>query len=73
MTERARYAERHQAVWCYRWCVRDDFAARPYSQYRNALVPPWLEILFDLVGFAGFIGLATWHKAPCEDDRAARR
>jgi hypothetical protein len=39
----------------------------------NAIVPPWLEILLDLVGFAGFIGLAIWHKSPRKDDEGARR
>jgi hypothetical protein len=39
----------------------------------NTIVPPWLEILLDLVGFGGFIGLAVWHKAPRKDDEAARR
>jgi hypothetical protein len=38
----------------------------------NAIVPPWLEILLDLVGFAGFIGLAIWHKSPRKDDEGAR-
>jgi hypothetical protein len=32
-----------------------------------------LEILLDLLGFAGFIGLAIWHKSPREDDEAAKR
>jgi hypothetical protein len=39
----------------------------------NAIVPPWLEILLDFVGFAGFIGLAIWHKGPRKDDKEARR
>jgi hypothetical protein len=39
----------------------------------NTIVPPWLEILLDLVGFGGFIGLAVWHKAPRKDDESVRR
>jgi len=39
----------------------------------NAIVPPWLEILLDFIGFAGFVGLAIWHKAPRKDDEGARR
>jgi len=39
----------------------------------DTIVPPWLEILLDLVGFAGFIGLAIWHKAPREDDEGTAR
>lgn len=29
-------------------------------------MPPWLEVLLDVLGFAGFIGIATWMKAPAE-------
>jgi len=39
----------------------------------DTIVPPWREILLDLVGFAGFIGLAIWHKAPREDDEGTAR
>ena len=39
----------------------------------NAIVPPWLEILLDFIGFAGFVGLAIWQKAPRKDDEGARR
>jgi hypothetical protein len=33
---------------------------------------PWLEVLLDVVGFAGFIGIATYHKQPKKDDRLPR-
>jgi hypothetical protein len=39
----------------------------------NAIVPPWLEILLDVLGFAGFIGLAIWHKSPRKDDETVQR
>jgi hypothetical protein len=39
----------------------------------DTIVPPWLEILLDLIGFAGFIGLAIWHKTPRKDDEGASR
>jgi hypothetical protein len=39
----------------------------------NAIVPPWLEILLDVLGFAGFVGLAIWHKAPRKDDETLQR
>ena len=29
-------------------------------------MPPWLEILLDVLGFAGFIGIATYAKSPGE-------
>lgn len=27
-------------------------------------MPPWLEILINVIGYAGFIAIATWHKSP---------
>jgi hypothetical protein len=36
-------------------------------------MPPWLEVLLDVLGFAGFIGLATYMKSPGEKNRADRR
>jgi hypothetical protein len=35
-------------------------------------MPPWLEVLLDVLGFAGFIGIATWMKSPAEKKRADR-
>jgi hypothetical protein len=35
-------------------------------------MPPWLEVLLDVLGFAGFIGLATWMKSPREKKQADR-
>jgi hypothetical protein len=35
-------------------------------------MPPWLEILVDVLGFAGFIGVATYAKSPGEQDRIER-
>jgi hypothetical protein len=35
-------------------------------------MPPWLEVLLDVLGFAGFIGIATWMKSPAEKKRAER-
>jgi len=25
-------------------------------------LPLWMEILVNVIGYAGFIGIATWHK-----------
>ena len=33
-------------------------------------MPPWLELLLDVLGFAGFIGFATWMKSPGEKEQA---
>jgi hypothetical protein len=35
-------------------------------------MPPWLEVLLDVLGFAGFIGVATWMKSSGENKRADR-
>jgi hypothetical protein len=35
-------------------------------------MPPWLEVLLDVLGFAGFIGIATWMKSPVEKKQGDR-
>jgi len=35
-------------------------------------MPPWLEVLLDVLGFAGFIAIATLHRPRREDDKPAR-
>jgi hypothetical protein len=29
-------------------------------------LPAWMEILVNVIGYAGFIGIATWHKSSDE-------
>jgi hypothetical protein len=29
---------------------------------RRSLMPPWMEILLNVIGYAGFIGIAKYHK-----------
>jgi hypothetical protein len=29
-------------------------------------LPAWMEILVNVIGYAGFVGLATWHKSSDE-------
>jgi hypothetical protein len=36
-------------------------------------MPPWLEVLLDVLGFAGFIGIATFMKSPGEKKRLDQR
>jgi hypothetical protein len=36
-------------------------------------MPPWLEVLLDVLGFAGFIGIATLMKSPGEKKQADRQ
>ena len=35
-------------------------------------MPPWLEVLLDVLGFAGFIAIATWMKSPAEKKQIDR-
>jgi hypothetical protein len=35
-------------------------------------MPPWLEVLLDVLGFAGFIGVATYARSPGEKKPADR-
>jgi hypothetical protein len=36
-------------------------------------MPVWLEVLVDVIGFAGFIGVAHYAKSPGENDHADQR
>jgi hypothetical protein len=36
-------------------------------------MPPWLEVLLDVLGFAGFIGVATWMKSSSGENKRADR
>jgi hypothetical protein len=31
-------------------------------------MPPWMEILINVIGYAGFVGVAKYHKVPVEAD-----
>ena len=33
---------------------------------RCEMMPLWMEILVNVIGYAGFIGIATWHKSSDE-------
>lgn len=35
-----------------------------FSRKEGRPMPAWLEILLNVIGFAGFIGIAKYHKAP---------
>jgi hypothetical protein len=30
-------------------------------------MPAWMEILLNVIAYAGFIGIATYHKSPSKD------
>ncbi len=34
----------------------------------GSLMPPWMEILINVIGYAGFIGIAKYHK-PSDENR----
>jgi hypothetical protein len=36
-------------------------------------MPPWLEVLLDVLGFVGFIGIATYLRSPGENSQSDRR
>jgi hypothetical protein len=36
-------------------------------------MPPWLEILLDVLAFVGFIVIATFRRSPRRNDKAAPR
>lgn len=36
-------------------------------------MPPWLEVLLDVLGFVGFVAIASLHSPKREDDKPARR
>jgi hypothetical protein len=35
-------------------------------------MPPWLEVSLDVLGFVGFIAIATLHRPHPNDDKPAR-
>jgi hypothetical protein len=37
------------------------------------VMPAWLEIVLDVLGFAGFIAIATWRRSPRKDDKSSAR
>jgi hypothetical protein len=43
----------------------------PHERLRRDM-PPWLEVLLDVLGFAGFVGIATYVKSPADNKRADR-
>jgi hypothetical protein len=36
-------------------------------------MPAWLEVLLDVLGFAGFIAIASWRRRPRKGGRPAPR
>jgi hypothetical protein len=43
-------------------CVR-----RPFSVERGLRMASWLELLLNIIGYGGFVILATWHPRDVED------
>lgn len=39
-----------------------------WFEYMGSEMPAWLEILIDMIGFAGFVGLAIYHKPKKNDE-----
>jgi hypothetical protein len=40
---------------------------------RRLLMPPWMEILLNVIGYAGFIGIAKYHKPSNETETETDR
>jgi hypothetical protein len=34
---------------------------------QRCAMPAWMEILINVIGYAGFIGIATYHKSPSKN------
>ena len=34
---------------------------------QRCAMPAWMEILINVIGYAGFIGIATYHKPPSKN------
>ena len=34
--------------------------------HRGWPMPPWMELLLNVIGYAGFVGVAMYHKRPDE-------
>ena len=46
-----------------RGCMRNKLRTFGLISERGAPMPPWLELLLNVVAFAGFIGIAKYHKS----------
>jgi hypothetical protein len=60
-TEREPYdlADRHAA--------QERLSLREIPLAERCVMPAWLEILINVIGYAGFIAIATWHKSSDEE------
>jgi hypothetical protein len=49
--------------WHIGFCRNQD---RPpaFVVTQRCAMPAWMEILINVIGYAGFIGIATYHKSP---------
>jgi hypothetical protein len=47
-------------------CLREQIAPFGLLSGRGAPMPPWLELLLNVIAFAGFIGIAKYHKSRSE-------
>ena len=50
---------------------RNEYRHSGFSIQRSSRMPPWMEILINGIGYAGFIGVAKYHKP--SDEGAADR
>jgi len=43
---------------------RRTYLSSGFFPEEGQCMPAWLEVLLNVIGFAGFIGIAKYHKAP---------
>jgi hypothetical protein len=46
------------------WARPGVYIVEAVAQKGDPRMPVWLEILLNVIAFAGFIGIAKYHKAP---------
>ena len=66
---------REPCDWADRRAAQERLSLPEALLTERCVVPAWLEILINLIGYAGFIAVATWHKSSDEEsmERCDRR
>jgi hypothetical protein len=44
-----------------------EIAPPAFVVSQRCAMPIWMEILINVIGYAGFIGIATYHKSPSKN------
>ena len=46
---------------------RNKHALAEFIMREKCVMPVWMEILINVIGYAGFIAIATYHRSPGEN------